>query len=1227
MIAKLSIVSSLLTTLALPLANAVEYQTGHIPLTPEQQVEMDATILKVTQVLPNRLALQRVAGERGNTQRLTVPGMNMIPADDEADIIGVKGSQVAKVARNLSLTTAAMAYPKKVDNSTEAWFPKVGNQGGLGSCGPYCTTYYTMTSQVARLRGWNVKSDENPAHIFSPRFTYNLVNGGANSGSNVQVIFELLLQAGCATYADFPYDGMDFTSWPTTAPVWRNAINYRMAQVGMVGDIDTESGLAKAKQMLANGYIFNFSCNVLDWQYSQFSNDPATTADDELFARRVASQRRAVVSHCRKSDSPSGHGMTVVGYNDELWCDLNSNGIVDTGEKGALRIVNSWDTGWEDGGFTWVAYDSLKTVSSVPGAYSQEDRREAFWDRRLEWISARAAYTPSLVAEVTVTHPSRNQMSISVGRSSTSVTSPTTVKQFSRMDKVGGSWAFDGTTTPVEATFVRDCTDLLSSNGGNRWYVSLTDSGEPSAGTLTKVQFRDSSGVVTGSIGTNPSGVLPKTFDNSTVHAYADNLLSNNLAPVAKNQDIKVFPGIPTPLSLVAKDSPSNSRIYTIVSGPSHGNLTGTDNIRSYTANSNYQGVDFLTFKVTDGSLDSNLGMIVFRVGSAAQGLEAEFFNLDSGGTLPDLLGEIPSLKRIDSQINYAPESTFPSGYKSNFAIRHTGHVKIPTAGNYTFYLTSDDGSKLLINEVPVVLNDGSHGAVEKSGTVNLTAGYHALRVEYFQGYGGKELTMSWAGPGIPKAVVPANVLFYPLAPANSAPVVLPRTFVVSANSATSSAITLTATDTDLDTLAFTHTRPLHGSLFGDAPNLAYKPNPGYAGPDNFSYQANDGTENSNVETVSITVTNEAPTVVKAAAASTNPVTGLSTKLSVLGAIDTGEANLTYIWTAGGDPPAAVTFSANNSNSAKSSIATFSKVGTYNLVCAIRGNGDLVVNSSVTVVVTQTATANFVVKPSTQTLNITEKHQFKAGLADQFGELLPNQSMITWSLLDWTSGALSKTGLFSANLRTGGPYTIIATAGGKSATATVTVVEVNIPVGPAGYTWCGGEGTNFALYGLCDVVYGAEGQFSEKRNQTGMMSFTNDSFSYDPAPGEPKNGFFKRLSSDFDDWALASKVTGGVNGDSDNDGISNGVEFALQLNPGSADGASGTFRGNVLSFKKRATTSTSPSLTYRIEVSSDLGVTDPWTEQASTQNPDMIETTMPTSAKKMFARLRVIVKP
>jgi len=94
------------------------------------------------------------------------------------------------------------------------------------------------------------------------------------------------------------------------------------------------------------------------------------------------------------------------------------------------------------------------------------------------------------------------------------------------------------------------------------------------------------------------------------------------------------------------------------------------------------------------------------------------------------------------------------------FGFRFDGYVQVPTAGLYTFYTRSDDGSKLHIGNVEVVNNDGLHGAQERSGTLRLGAGLHAITVTFIESGGGQELAVRWEGPGIAKQDIPSNALF-----------------------------------------------------------------------------------------------------------------------------------------------------------------------------------------------------------------------------------------------------------------------------------------------------------------------------------------------------------------------------------------------------------------------------------------------------------------------------------
>jgi len=77
----------------------------------------------------------------------------------------------------------------------------------------------------------------------------------------------------------------------------------------------------------------------------------------------------------------------------------------------------------------------------------------------------------------------------------------------------------------------------------------------------------------------------------------------------------------------------------------------------------------------------------------------------------------------------------------------------------------------------------------------------------------------------------------------------------VSTSKNTPKAMTLTATDPDGDLLTYSVvSQPYHGTLSGTPPNVTYTPVATYTGPDSFTFKANDGKVDSNIATVSITV-------------------------------------------------------------------------------------------------------------------------------------------------------------------------------------------------------------------------------------------------------------------------------------------------------------------------------------------------------------------------------------
>jgi len=253
--------------------------------------------------------------------------------------------------------------PSSVDLSTSSYFPPIGNQGSVGSCAAWATTYYQFTFAANKLN--NIKSTESTA--YSPRWVYNWLNNGnpeASNGISYANAYYLLSTLGCLTMKDCPYtkpNGEYDGSIPNNTDAMVHALKTRVTNYGNVllrSSYDpitspTDSDLEPVKALLNSGHLLNV--NVY-WYYKT----KQTTTGEEAFYEFVKNGNLA-------------HALTIVGYDDNIECDINGNGIIEEGEKGAFKIADSHGTGVHNDGFFWVMYDALNFTSQ----YSNGQNRVA----------------------------------------------------------------------------------------------------------------------------------------------------------------------------------------------------------------------------------------------------------------------------------------------------------------------------------------------------------------------------------------------------------------------------------------------------------------------------------------------------------------------------------------------------------------------------------------------------------------------------------------------------------------------------------------------------------------------------------------------------------------------------------------------------------------------------------------------------------------------------------
>ncbi|MFA6127200.1 MAG: glycoside hydrolase family 38 C-terminal domain-containing protein [Bacteroidales bacterium] len=91
------------------------------------------------------------------------------------------------------------------------------------------------------------------------------------------------------------------------------------------------------------------------------------------------------------------------------------------------------------------------------------------------------------------------------------------------------------------------------------------------------------------------------------------------------------------------------------------------------------------------------------------------------------------------------------------FGVVYEGYIKVPVAGAYTFFTTSDDGSTITIDDLLITDNDGAHGESEEAGYVLLAAGLHKVKLQYYNGAVDFTFSVAVEGPGMKKQAVTAS--------------------------------------------------------------------------------------------------------------------------------------------------------------------------------------------------------------------------------------------------------------------------------------------------------------------------------------------------------------------------------------------------------------------------------------------------------------------------------------
>ncbi|WP_160316676.1 cadherin-like domain-containing protein [Thermanaerothrix daxensis] len=384
---------------------------------------------------------------------------------------------------------------------------------------------------------------------------------------------------------------------------------------------------------------------------------------------------------------------------------------------------------------------------------------------------------------------------------------------------------------------------------------------------------------------------------DSDVATVSITVIPVNDPPAASSQAVTTAEDTSVEITLTASDMDGDSLTYVVVSGPTHGTLSGLMPVLTYTPTENYHGTDAFTFKVSDGQVDSNVATVSITItpvndppvanNDTYSIIEDSVLNVVVPGVLQndlDVDGDALTVQ-LESGVshgtltlsangsfvytpglNYYGTDTFTyraydgqaySGI-ANVTINVIGSNDPPVAVNDAYSMPEDNVLTVLTPGVlgndsdpegdtlrAIKVSDPAHGTLVLNADGSFT---YTPNLNYF---GGDTFTYRANDGQGDSDVATVSITVIPV---NDPPAASSQAVTTAED--TSVEITLTASDMDGDSLTYVVVSgPTHGTLSGLMPVLTYTPTENYHGTDAFTFKVSDGQVDSNVATVSITIT------------------------------------------------------------------------------------------------------------------------------------------------------------------------------------------------------------------------------------------------------------------------------------------------------------------------------------------------------------------------------------
>ncbi len=254
-------------------------------------------------------------------------GLRLITEENRAEADAAR-AKITKFKLPTSHQMGDGELPLTVDNSTRKYFPPIISQIG-SSCGPASMVGYQYTYE------YNVLKDLSGAdNRFGYLFNWNFQNDGSSGkGTFPWDVCESISNYGLPTVD--VYDTKIATQWASGMNIFEEGYKYDVDYEVIVSD--EVGSLEVMKQFLYDRGNGSPTGGLI--QFSAFA--------DPLWPDEYSGPSESNYSHIIPMFGTDGmHSMIIVGYDDTVWYDYNSNGNKEADEIGAFICVNTWGESW-----------------------------------------------------------------------------------------------------------------------------------------------------------------------------------------------------------------------------------------------------------------------------------------------------------------------------------------------------------------------------------------------------------------------------------------------------------------------------------------------------------------------------------------------------------------------------------------------------------------------------------------------------------------------------------------------------------------------------------------------------------------------------------------------------------------------------------------------------------------------------------------------------------------